>query len=889
MKRLSLLFILFFVACIPTLANAAGVACKKCHKPKFKKSKTSHNHPNAIYPPEGITIPAGFNLDESGKISCLTCHQDHGDDGNGKPLSPSNGEFYLVSTPQDIGFCESCHKDHREKAKLHLGRDIAPEHTEKLSVMGGIGQDGKMVCRTCHTAHGTPSSDLIRAENVKKAKVLISVCLACHPGDKGQEHSVKKGSLSIPKKYKNGVPIKKFKKSLTCSSCHQLHNPVPGTPHLSEAVAKSELCVACHKNKYALLFSKHNMALQESDSKNIKGKSVAESGPCSSCHTVHGGSMGNLWARTLPAGKDTISRMCDSCHQDISKEKNSANSLHPLDMNMTGREMAKKLPLFDSKAKKDKAGNVTCATCHNVHQWDPGKKTPKKPQDIDKNGDAQNSFLRIANNGLSKLCLNCHREQEMIVNTVHDIRTNFPDEQNMNDKTSLEAGVCSACHAVHNTLDLYMWSRQLPSKGDISASFCHSCHNSRDIGFQKVLTDHSHPLSISLIEAGMTTTLPTYNAGGNKLDDANITCSTCHDVHKWNPAQTQRAMKPPNPRTSPSTADNKFLRIPNKESKLCTNCHKKQGFIFETPHDLRISAPEELNTLGQNPEQGGPCSACHLVHNSKQKSIWAKDFGYGSDLISMRCLSCHDQNKVAQTKAVGFNDHPVNLNLSKDITNSASTLPLYNDYGKVDISGKILCTTCHDVHQWAPSELLMQKMAEEDKVVAIPDKILKKGLVGTIAFIQGEFTYIDITTKIKVEPNDKLTIIRNKQAYTKVKVMKINPFAKTFEIFASVLDKKVAADLRKGDIVIHSKILSAGKRVNGDGRNSFLRKDNSKSALCLECHPDFSNIIDTPHDLSKNPLNIVNVKQKSTLVSGVCSSCHLSHNGKTAYMFAPQY
>jgi hypothetical protein len=67
---------------------------------------------------------------------------------------------------------------------------------------------------------------------------------------------------------------------------------------------------------------------------------------------------------------------------------------------------------------------------------------------------------------------------------------------------------------------------------------------------------------------------------------------------------------------------------------LCQRCHPGH-YAQGTPHDLRQSAPQEQNRLGQTVAQGGPCSACHLSHRYAREIIPSPldPDGY--------CITCH--------------------------------------------------------------------------------------------------------------------------------------------------------------------------------------------------------------------------------------------------------
>jgi hypothetical protein len=65
-------------------------------------------------------------------------------------------------------------------------------------------------------------------------------------------------------------------------------------------------------------------------------------------------------------------------------------------------------------------GNISCPTCHNVHQWDPISKDKGKGVNVE--GDMSNSFLRPQASRV--LCADCHpRDAALKFKNYHDTTT----------------------------------------------------------------------------------------------------------------------------------------------------------------------------------------------------------------------------------------------------------------------------------------------------------------------------------------------------------------------------------------------------------------------------------------------------------------------------------
>jgi len=70
------------------------------------------------------------------------------------------------------------------------------------------------------------------------------------------------------------------------------------------------------------------------------------------------------------------------------------------------------------------------------------------------------------------------------------------------------------------------------------------------------------------------------------------------------------------------------------------------------------------------------------------------------------------------------------------------------------------------------------------------------------------------------------------------------------------------------------------KNLEGDIYNSFLRlTEEKKKNLCTDCHQDKQYVCRSEHDLKLMAVNKPNLRGRTVEQSGVCSACHLVHNG----------
>ena len=63
------------------------------------------------------------------------------------------------------------------------------------------------------------------------------------------------------------------------------------------------------------------------------------------------------------------------------------------------------IPVFDKEGRRAHVGLITCLSCHDPHQWKPGKREAGDNKNHE--GDAMNSFLRNKNSELI-ICADCH-------------------------------------------------------------------------------------------------------------------------------------------------------------------------------------------------------------------------------------------------------------------------------------------------------------------------------------------------------------------------------------------------------------------------------------------------------------------------------------------------
>jgi predicted CXXCH cytochrome family protein len=691
--------------------------CFSCHDGSVKDSRVrminGNGHKTNMPPPDKMKIPEIFPLDEDGKVQCATCHTAHG-----VPSGPDSQEtIFMRTSNKDSAMCRECHPDKTGgivTGNHPMGTSKQPI-AKKLIDGGAItgGKKNQMICETCHTAHGSPYESLLIDGAGNSA-----LCLDCH-GDKniltpeGKRNTVHVINVE-PKKAK--IPASFIQRGakigyngiITCQSCHKVHNNnVKKQLLVVENDEKSTFCLICHSDKQSVTNTKHNLMRSAPREKNLEGKTAAEAGVCSACHLPH------RTARTLSGEKDFSTQLCMSCHEkgNVAAKKDFNGSAHPLNVNPFKNEYTRSgltiidvdkekltLPLFSKFGVQDKNGHMTCSTCHNPHE----SRTDPTQRKIEKSAK-ENKTTYFLRKKAPDICGECHGKKFSIANSKHDLFKVVPESKNILNQTPSESGLCGSCHAVHGGNENFMWAREITAKsGSIQEDLCMSCHNEKGISKKKIIIDASHALNISPAEKGLNTTLPLFQQNGKISKNGVMTCSTCHDPHRWNPLKTFVG----NHFDQEGNSQNSFLRLENSPSpKLCENCHSDKAYVEKTDHDLSVTAPFSKNIIHQTPLESGVCGVCHIVHGDKKRILlWAQTLGSGSSIMETLCLSCHSQNGSAKNRIPEIFSHPKDkliLNVGRNIKGKPDFFPIFDDIsGKQIPFGNISCPSCHNAHQW---------------------------------------------------------------------------------------------------------------------------------------------------------------------------------------------
>jgi predicted CXXCH cytochrome family protein len=602
------------------LVDSAGnsALCLDCHGDKNIFAPDGTRKPFHVInaASENVTIPEelikkGAKLGSKGVVTCLTCHKVH--------HNKKEKQFLLVMRNEKSALCLTCHPDKKYLANT--------KHNLIHSAPGERNLEGKTVaeagvCSACHLPH-KPARKLSGEKDL-----TTRLCLSCHskgnigekvrppgythpldvgPFEKKEENlvfaavDVEKSELTLPLFNKYTVQAKNGK--LTCLTCHDTHGTAASSIKRQTATdgksneARSllrrqapDLCRECHKNKFHIANSKHDLNKVATE-KDILKKKPSEPGLCGGCHLVHGSQGGFLWLSEEPVQKNArgAEEFCIGCHSEggLASKKVIKRYSHPLNISPKEKELESTLPLFDRDGKVSKQGVMTCKTCHDPHRWDPLKILDGDHFDIE--GNSQNSFLRLENSPSPELCNNCHHDKANVERTDHDLIITAPFYENIMGQTPVESGTCGACHLVHNSKNKpKLWAQDLGDGTSVVERMCNSCHSENGRSKNKIprMTDHPQGKLVDLGKAikAKVHYLPLFDdTSGKPVKVGSISCASCHNAHQWDPEVAAKGKGV----NLEGNATNSFLRTHSPDI-MCKDkdCHGFEALVkFKFFHD----------------------------------------------------------------------------------------------------------------------------------------------------------------------------------------------------------------------------------------------------------------------------------------------------------------
>jgi predicted CXXCH cytochrome family protein len=161
-----------------------------------------------------------------------------------------------------------------------------------------------------------------------------------------------------------------------------------------------------------------------------------------------------------------------------------------------------------------------------------------------------------------------------------------------------------------------------------------------------------------------------------------VQCATCHTAHGVP--------------SGGNTHETIFMRVSNKNSAMCTQCHAdKDGGLNAGNHpmgSMKKEVPYKLVSQGAvtgNPMNRVICETCHTAHGSRYETLLVDGAGNSS-----LCLDCHKDKNIFTPEGKRKPFHVINVPQGKSKIPQA----LLNKGAKLGYNGIITCQTCHKVH-----------------------------------------------------------------------------------------------------------------------------------------------------------------------------------------------
>lgn len=144
---------------------------------------------------------------------------------------------------------------------------------------------------------------------------------------------------------------------------------------------------------------------------------------------------------------------------------------------------------------------------------------------------------------------------------------------------------------------------------------------------------------------------------------------------------------------------------------VCYSCH--DGYVLNPRDSVCKHQSHTTFIKGQPSSEAGPCSVCHVPHDSSGLRLWTSKTASGNP-ASHVCLSCHKKAPGSKIKGIGKYSHPDDVEMVSEKDGKPlpaprlEKLPRFSVNGDLLSAGSMQCLSCHNTHQWDPVNLASQ-------------------------------------------------------------------------------------------------------------------------------------------------------------------------------------
>jgi predicted CXXCH cytochrome family protein len=563
---------------------------------------------------------------------------------------------------------------------------------------------GKILCRTCHSAHlRTSPTTVATAVTLRAKRDPSELCEDCHRGFQAGTaegmHPLAEMKVPLPEAL---VPPGDWTegKNVTCLICHRAHG-ARGDDLLALDDTTNELCARCHEALSPDLFAdgKDNRhggrPVLTPDQRAVAEGYKTRLGPdgellCTTCHLPHNAPVQHFLLAFDPASPTACSE-CHPAQKSVIRSSHDLRGDHPTAKNVLGVTAREGGPCSGchtghrygrdpSPTSLDPKG--LCLACHRKGRVAAATRLgpvnhPKTPCEKCHNPH-EVRWRKYLQGPPSDLCQGCHEPMRQMHGGPHDLKRN---PKKWPAAAAETRDLCLACHRVHGTDQTGLFRLGLSAYAPIADATCVACHASSAPGTEGDLS-LLHPGPVKAFSAPEALTLKTTATG--KLM---IACTTCHDPHRAKAA---------------GSAAGALLRGETEEGGtgwgLCLACHPQMTHIASTGHVPVRFAKAGFETAG--------CQPCHLIHTRPgtveasllfPDSLLKKATSSPLNLAADRyCVACHRPGGPVAPPRIAT--HPSKPMSNPTPPDQPGFLPLFNAKGQVDRNGSIGCRTCHVTH-----------------------------------------------------------------------------------------------------------------------------------------------------------------------------------------------